>query len=95
MSKKPKYYKEALDRLKQERTVDPDLLERNKYRSRKIRAVSKVIKDMDKHTVPEITEELDYPASEIFLAVMHLMKYGGLKLISKRGDYPQYAFGGH
>ena len=77
--------------------ADPELRERNKYRTKMIRAVSKTISDTKVETVPEIHENLqDYTTREIFLSVMYLMKYGGLKLISKRGDYPKYSFeGGH
>ena len=96
--KKQKYYKEALKKLKEERgPVDPELLARNKYRTKMVRAVSKTISDKKVETVPEMHEHLpDYTSQEVFLSVMYLMTYGDLKLINKRGDYPKYSFeGGH
>ena len=96
--KKQKYYKEALKQLKKERgPVSPDLLARNKYRTKMVRAVSKTISDKKVETVPQMHEHLqDYTAQEVFLSVMYLMKYGGLKLINKKGDHPKYSFeGGH
>ena len=96
--RKQKYYREALKNLKEERgPVDPELLARNKYRTKMVRAVSKTIAEHDVKTVPEMHEKLpEYTSREVFLSVMYLMKYGGLKLISKRGEHPQYSLdGGH
>ncbi len=95
--RKQKYYKEALNKLKEERgPVNPELRERNKYRTKMVRAVSKIISSKKNvKTVPEMHEYLqDYTPEEIFLSVMYLMKYGGLKLINKKGEYPEYAFEG-
>ena len=96
--KKQKYYKEALKKLKEERgPANPDLLARNKYRTKMVRAVSKTISDKKVETVPDMHEHLtDYTSREVFLSVMYLMKFGGLKLINKRGEHPKYSFnGGH
>ena len=88
-----KYYKAALDRLKADRgPVDPDFLARNKHRSRMIRAVGKAIKDKELRTVPEIKAILYFESHEIVKAINHLMKYGGLKMINKRGEYPEYDY---
>lgn len=96
MATKVKYYKKALMELKEERgELNKEFLKGNKYRSKMVRAISKVIKDEGLKTVPEIAERLDYTPNEIFLGVMYLMKYGGLKLVSKRGEYPEYKYGGH
>ena len=94
--RKQKYYRAALKQLKEERgPLDPELLARNKYRTKMVRAVSKTIAEHKVETVPEMQEKLpEYTSREIFLSVMYLMKYGGLKLINKRGDYPKYALEG-
>ncbi|MCY3413878.1 MAG: hypothetical protein INQ03_19700 [Candidatus Heimdallarchaeota archaeon] len=97
MSRKSKYYKDALDRLKEERgPVDPDFLEQNKQRSRMIRGVSKAIKDENLHTVPEIAQKMNYDSKDVLNAVNYLMKFDGLKLLNKSGEYAEYGFGdGH
>jgi hypothetical protein len=97
MSKrKEKYYRDALNRLKEKRgPMDEDLKNKYSLHSKTVRAVKTVIERDDLHTVPEIKSKLPYESSEIFMAINLLMKYEGLVITNKRdslAEYPSYSF---
>jgi len=90
-----KYYKEALHQLKEELGErDAVLKEANRNRSKLVRAVLKVMKTKDVHTVPEIKEHVQFSTQEIFHAINFLMKYEGVTIVNKRGEFPEYGFVG-
>lgn len=98
MTKKNKYYREALEKLKEERgPVSDEFRERNKCRTKLVRAVSKLMHSENLKTVPAVQEKLpEYTTEEVFGAIMYLMKFSGLTMINKRGEYPEFSFnGGH
>ncbi len=91
-----KYYKEALKKLKEEYgPPSEEIREANRARAKVVNAVKKLIKQADGPVdVPTLAQEVPYDTQEIFYAVNFLLKYGGVHIVNKRGEYPQYAMKG-
>ncbi len=88
-----KYFKTALKTLKETHgPPNEEFVASSRDRMKVVKGVEKVMKTQHLKTIPEIAEATNYPTDMIFNAINFLMKWNGLRLINKRGDYPQYSF---
>lgn len=83
----------ALKKMKEDYGgASPELMETYKFNRKLLKDAEKAIRELGTATTPEVAEKAGISTDNAFFAINALMRYYGLKLVNKRGEYPQYSY---